>query len=69
VAHDRLRVSALVAVEEWSDDGGYLVRALVRAGEADRDMIGPQFAAAPAEVRQILLQLCDLIMAMIQKSL
>jgi hypothetical protein len=69
MAHDRLRVSAVVTVEEWSDDGGYLVRALVRSGETGREIIGPAFAASPAEARQTLLQLCDVLVALIQKGL
>jgi hypothetical protein len=68
MAQDRLRIAALVAVEDWPDDGGFLVRALVRSGETNRDVIGPHLATSPAEVRQTLLQVCDLVIAMIQKA-
>ena len=54
-------LTAVITVQHWPDDTapGYLVRALLRSGEATLDVVGPVFVATTAEVRQKLQEICE----------
>ncbi len=54
-------LTAVITVQHWPDDTAheYLVRALLRSGEATLDVVGPVFVRTTAEARQILHDVCE----------
>lgn len=61
------RLTALVTIEPWSDPAqGYLVRALIRDGEVERDVVGPYLASTAYAVRNCFDEIREILLARLE---
>jgi len=61
------KLTALVTIEPWSEPGpaGYLVRVLVRRGDATRDVVGPFLVTSREQLHRELIGVCETLMRMV----